>query len=111
MPSDENVTYDSLVMEDHSGPEQAPMPSDENVVLEDPRVAVSGKKNSSAKSKKGAAVAQKDGECTGDLSNEGANLKARKRTKTGCLSKLCLCPTEHRPLMNDSLSKTEDQVW
>lgn len=75
------------------------MPSEGNIVLEDPKIAASGQKNSSAKSKKEAAAAKKDGEGTGEVSNEGANLKARKRTKTGCLSKLWLYV--HRSLSAD----------
>ena len=63
------------------------MPGEGNIALEDPRIAASGKKNSSAKNKKETAAAPKDGVATGDVNNESTNAKARKRTKTGCLSK------------------------
>ena len=48
---------------------------------------------------------------TGAVSNKGTNLGARKRTKTGCLSKLWLYAYDHCSLMSDSLSKTKIEVW
>ena len=72
-------------MEDSTRQEQAPLPSEGNIIIEDPKTGAAGKK-STTKSKK-EAHASNDGDGTGDGNNEGSNPKARKRTKTGCLSK------------------------
>ena len=71
---------------------QVPKPGEGSIVFENPQAPASGKKNSSAKSRKeatAAAAPSKDGLEPGDA-NETVTMKARKRTKTGCLSKLWL---------------------
>ena len=68
-----------------------PQPGEGSIVFENPQAPATGKKNSGAKARKEAAVAapSKDGLEPGDT-NETVPMKARKRTKTGCLSKLWL---------------------
>lgn len=65
-----------------------PAPGEGSIVFENPQAPATGKKNSSAKTRKEAAPS-KDGLEPGDA-NENVPMKARKRTKTGCLSKLWL---------------------
>lgn len=65
-----------------------PKPGEGSIVFENPQAPATGKKHSSAKMRKEAAAAapSKDGLEPGDA-NETVPMKARKRTKTGCLSK------------------------
>ncbi|KAL8795331.1 MAG: hypothetical protein Q9195_002201 [Heterodermia aff. obscurata] len=61
-------------------------PGEGSIVFENPQVPATGKKISSAKARKEAAAApSKDGLEPGDA-NETVTMKARKRTKTGCLT-------------------------
>ena len=79
-------------MEKPPGQGPVPKPGEGNIVFENPQAPATGKKNSSAKIRKEAAAAaapSKDGLEPGDA-NETVPMKARKRTKTGCLSKLWL---------------------
>ena len=72
---------------------QGPVPKsvEGSIVFENPQAPATGKKHSSAKTRKEAAAAapSKDRPEPGDA-NETVTMKARKRTKTGCLSKLWL---------------------
>ena len=72
------------MMEDSTRQDQAPVASEGNIIIEDPKAGAPSKKSNS-KSKK-EAQASNDKEGAGDGNNEGSNPKARKRTKTGCLS-------------------------
>ena len=74
-------------MGDSTRQDQAPVAGEGNIIMEDQKTGAPSKKSNS-KSKK-EAHASNDGEGTGDGNNEGSNPKARKRTKTGCLSKSC----------------------
>lgn len=74
-------------MEQPAVQKQMSKPTEGNIVFESPRVPATGKKNSSAKMRKEAPAPAKDGLDTADTSNETVAMKARKRTKTGCLSK------------------------
>ena len=77
-------------MEKPPGQGPVPKPGEGSIVFENPQAPATGKKNSSAKTRKEAAAApSKDGLEPGDA-NETVTMKARKRTKTGCLSKLWL---------------------
>ena len=74
-------------MTEHSTHDQFSKLREGNIILENPSAPVAGKRSSSAKSRKEAALPPKDAMNTGDTGNEAINMKARKRTKTGCLSK------------------------
>ena len=74
-------------MEQPAVQKQMSKPSEGNIVFENPRVPASGKKNSSAKMKKEAAAPPRDQLDNADTGKETVAMKARKRTKTGCLSK------------------------
>ena len=102
-------------MEEHPIPERTPTQGEDRIILEDPRISASEKKAASAKSKKesaAAAASAKESADTGSAGNESNILKARKRTKTGCLSIPFLTLLHSMTgLTSVSVPKAQDQVW